>query len=214
MGQALAGTNKSLVVASGTLSVADGTDRVAVESDAAIAHPGLPRKSEAAAMALVPTGVRASVVRLPPTVHGDGDKAFIPLVIKAAREKGVSAYIGDGLNRWPSVHVNDAARVFVAAVTKGKAGAIYHAIGDEGVPIIKIAEVVGKHLGVPVVSKAAGDEAAAHFGFLARMLAIDNRTSGERTQRELGITLKENGLIADLELGHYFEAGRTTLPGL
>ncbi len=204
MGDALAGSQRPLVVTSGTGLVAPG--RVATEAD--VADPALlaswPRRSEETALALVDRGVRASAVRLPPSVHGQGDHGFVPRLIDIAREKGVSAYVGDGLNRWAAVHRLDAAHVFKLAIEKGSARARYHSVGDEGVPFREIAGVVGRHIGVPVVSKSP-EEAGDHFGFLARFASSDIPASSALTQRWLGWNTTHPGLLADLESGHYFE---------
>jgi nucleoside-diphosphate-sugar epimerase len=142
--------------------------------------------------------VRVSVVRLPPSVHGDGDHGFIPLLIGIVREKGVSAYIGDGLNRWPAVHRLDAAHLFRLALEKAPAGARFHGVADEGVPFRDIAEVVGRRLNIPVVTKSS-QEAANHFGWFAHFAAIDNPTSSQQTRERLGWQPTQPGLIPDLD---------------
>src|SRR5580704_8812214 len=148
LGEAFAGSDRPLIVTSGTLLV-QRQGSLATEEDAH--NPSFPRKSEAVGLALAAGGVRASVLRLPPSVHGNGDHGFVPRLISIAREKGVSAYIGDGLNRWPAVHRLDAARLYQLVLEKGTAGASYHGVADEGIPTREIAEVIGRHLNVPVV---------------------------------------------------------------
>ena len=202
LGGALAGTDRPLVVTSGSLLV-QRRGPLATEEDAPV--PDFPRKSEDAAASLASQGVRASTVRLPPTVHGDGDHGFVPRIIAIAQEKGASAYVGDGLNRWPAVHRLDAAHLYRLVLEKGSAGTRYHAAGEQGVPFKDIAEQIGRHLNLPVVSKSP-EEAATHFGWIARFVAIDGPASSAKTQEQLGWKPKQPGLIADLEQGRYFEA--------
>ena len=202
---ALAGSNRSLVVTSGTLLL-QRRGPVATEEDAPI--PSFPRKSEQAA-AMTSRGVRVSVLRLPPSVHGDGDHGFVPALIKLAREKGESGYVGDGLNRWPAVHRLDAAHLYRLVLEKGSAGASYHAIDDEGVPFQDIAGVIGRRLHVPVVSKSP-EQAAHHFGWLAHFVGVDCPASSKLTEEKLEWQPKQPGIIADLERGTYFEPEQTT----
>ena len=205
LGGALAGSSRPLVVTSAIGLLAPG--RIGTEDDAPDSHSGAAHRlaSEAAALALASRGVRATLVRLPPSVHGDGDHAFVPALIAVARAKGVSAYPGEGRNRWPAVHRLDAAHLFRLALEKGPAGARFHGVADEGVPTRDIAEVIGRRLGVPVVSKSL-DESAAHFGWLARFFALDVPASSARTRQQLGWSPRQAGLLPDLEQGRYFDA--------
>ena len=201
LGAALAGSNRPLVVTSGTLLI-QRQGPLATEQDAPI--PSFPRKSEQAASAMASRSVRVSLLRLPPSVHGDGDHGFVPALIKLAREKGESGYVGDGLNRWPAVHRLDAARLYRFVLEKGSAGASYHAIGDEGVPFRDIAGVIGRRLGVPVVSKSS-EQAAHHFAWLGHFVGMDSPASSKLTEERLEWRPERPGIIADLERGTYFE---------
>jgi nucleoside-diphosphate-sugar epimerase len=201
IGGALAGSGRPLVVAAGLPVPEPG--HVTTEDDAAPENPAYPRVSEPAAMALAVRGVRVSVVRLPPTVHGLGDHGFVPALIGIARAKGQAAYIADGSNRWPAVHRLDAGHLFRLALEAAPAGTRLNAIGDEGVPFREIAEVIGKHLDVPVVSLSR-EEAQGHFGLFALFASIDVPASSELTQKQFGWHPSQPGLIADLDEGHYF----------
>jgi nucleoside-diphosphate-sugar epimerase len=202
LGAALAGTDRALIVTSGTL-LAQRKGPLATEDDAN--DPNFPRKSEDAAIALASRGVRVAILRLPPSVHGEGDHGFVPALIGIARQKGVSAYIGDGLNRWPAVHRLDAARLYRLALEKAVAGATYHGVADEGVPVRDIAGVIARQLNTPLVGKSS-EEATDHFGWLATFLRIDGAASSAQTRERLGWRPTQPGLIADLDQAHYFAA--------
>src|SRR3984893_16506552 len=195
LGGTLAGSDRPLIITSGTL-LAQRQGSLATEEDAP--NPSFPRKSEEAALALAARGVCASVLRLPPSVHGNGDHGFVPRLISVAHEKGVSAFIGDGLNRWPAVHRLDAAHLYRLVLEKGSAGATYHGVADEGIPTREIAEVIGRHLNIPVVSKSL-EETTDHFGWIARFFGIDGPASSALTQEQLGWRPLQPGLIADLD---------------
>ena len=204
LGTALKGSDRPLLVTSGVALLATG--RAATEDDKHDAS--FPRESEAAAHALAALGVRASTVRLPPSTHGHGDHGFVPTLIKIARDKGVSAYIGDGSNRWAATHRFDAARVFRLALERGAAvrdfGGPFHAVAEEGIPFREIAAVIGRRLGVPVVSKAK-DEAAAHFGWFAMFAGMELAALSTRTRAQLGWEPKQPGLLVDMDHPSYFE---------
>jgi nucleoside-diphosphate-sugar epimerase len=206
LGVTLAGSDRPLIVTSGTL-LAQRQGSLATEEDAP--NPSFPRKSEEAVLALAARGVRASVLRLPPSVHGDGDHGFVPRLISVAQEKGVSAFIGDGLNRWPAVHRLDAAHLYRLALEKGSAAARYHGVADEGVPTREIAKVIGRHLNVPVVSKSR-EEAADHFGWIGLFFGIDGPASSAQTRERLGWRPAQPGLLPDLDHARYFEAEETS----
>jgi len=195
---AFKGSDKPLVIASGTMMVAQG--RPAKETDEALD----PRAGRAASETIVRTtpGLRGSVVRLPPTVHGAGDHGFVPRLVDFARAKGVSPYIGDGANHWPAVHRVDAARVFHLALEKAAPGSALHAVAEEGVPMRAIAEAIGKGLGVPVRS-VSPDEAPAHFDFLAMFVGVDNPTSSAITRQSLGWTPTGPDLLADMRENYF-----------
>ncbi len=198
MGEVLKGTNKSIVITGGILGLSK-TGGFVTEDDAA---PDFPRASEAAAMALAEEGVNASVIRLPPSVHDKGDKGFIPMIINMARKNGVSAYVGDGSNRWPAVHRLDAAHLFCLALEKAAKGARYNAIGDEGIPVREIAEVIGKQLNLPVKSVSA-DKAADHFEWMSRFIAFDSPATAHKTSEQLGWRPTHIGLIEDMQQNYF-----------
>jgi nucleoside-diphosphate-sugar epimerase len=199
---ALEGSGKPLVVTSGTALLTPG--RIGTEADAPMSGNAAPRAvSEVAAMAAAGRGVRASVVRLPPSVHGTGDHAFVPALIGIARRTGVSAFVGDGSNRWPAVHRLDAARLFRLALENAPPGARLHGVAEEGIPLRAIAEVIGAGLGVPVRSLGE-NEARTHFDWLGAFAAIDNATSSARTREALGWSPTGPGLLTDMREGGYF----------
>lgn len=193
MAAALEGSDRPLIVTSGVALLTPG--RLATE---AAPHSSMsPRASEKTAEEAAARGVRAMSVRLPPITHADGTGGFAGRLIEIAQEKGVSAYIGEGLNRWPAGHRDDAARIYRLALEKGGAGDRYHAVDEEGVPLREIAAAIGKKLGVPTVSKTA-EEAPEHFGFLAMFAGVDMPASSQWTRQTLGWAPTHTGLLADL----------------
>jgi nucleoside-diphosphate-sugar epimerase len=198
MAGALEGTGKPLVAASGTLMVSPG--RTAMETDPAA--EGSPRFSEVM-LSFAERGVRASVVRLSPTVHGRGDKGFIPQLIDIARRTGFAAFIGDGANRWPAVHRLDAARLFRLALEKAAPGARLHGVGEEGIAMRDIAQTIGEGLGVPVRGLSA-EEAPAHFDWMAMFVGFDSPASNAITRESLGWRPEQPRLLADMRDGGYF----------
>jgi nucleoside-diphosphate-sugar epimerase len=202
LGSALAGSDRPLVITSGT-GVARTPGRPSTEEDAP--NSPIPRvASEEAAASVAARGVRVSLMRLP-QVHDTVKQGLITYLIAVAREKGVSAYIGDGLNRWPAVHRLDCARLYKLALEKGSAGARYNAVAEEGVPLREIAEAIGRGLKVPVVVKSP-EEAGEHFGWLAAFVGFDIPASSALTQQRLGWQPTGPGLISDLHHMQYFEA--------
>jgi len=202
IGAALEGTGKPFVHTSGTAMLAATTaGRVAVEGD----DSGGPRgASEQAGLALAARGIRASVVRLAPTVHSALDRSgFVPSLVALARKHGRSVYVGDGANRWPAVHTLDAARLYRLGLESAPAGARLHAAADEGVPFRAIAEAIGRGVGVPAQSVSV-EEAGAALGFLAGFAQVDNPTSSARTRELVGWQPTHPDLLADLAATHYF----------
>jgi nucleoside-diphosphate-sugar epimerase len=202
IGAALEGTRRPLIVTSGTALVASG--QVAVEDDTPATSPFPRIASEHAAAAAAARGVHVSVVRLPPSVHGAGDHGFVPILIGLAREKGVSAYTGEGRNVWPAVHRFDAARVYRLAMEKAEARAWYHAAAEPGIPFRDIATAIGRGLNVPAASLTP-EEAHEHFGWFAHFAAVDNPTSTERTRERLGWRPEWPDLMSDIESAGYFQ---------
>lgn len=200
IGKALTGSGRPLVITSGMSGNMRG--QLTTEEDAV--SPNAPRFSEQAALPLADNEVRVSVIRLPPTVHGEEDKhGFIPTLIAIARAKGVSAYPGDGSNRWPAVHHLDAARLFRLALEKAPAGACLHGVGDQGVTSREIAEAIGRQLNLPVVSVPT-EQVGEHFGWLGTFFSLDIPASSALTQERFGWQPNQPGLLADLAQDHYF----------
>jgi nucleoside-diphosphate-sugar epimerase len=199
LGSTLVGSDRTLIVTSG---VGHSPGRLRTEDDApAPVSAAMPRASEQAAASVAAQGVRVSVVRLP-QVHDTVKQGLVSYLIALAREKGVSAYVGDGLNRWPAVHQLAAAQLYRLALEKGAAGARYHAVDEEGVPAREIAEAIGRGLKVPVVSKSA-EEASTRFGFLGFFIGLDMPASSALTQERLGWRPTGPGLISDLNQMQY-----------
>jgi nucleoside-diphosphate-sugar epimerase len=202
LASALEGTGRPLVITTGTALVAPG--RIATERDRPETsfHPRI--RSEVIALSYGDRGVRVSIVRPAPSVHGKGDKGFVPILINIARDKGVSGYIGDGSNRWPAVHRLDAAQLYVLGLEFAPAGSVLHAIGEEGIPTREIAEVIGRKLDLPVAS-IDPEAAAEHFGWMGAFFGLDAPASSALTQELAGWRPTHVGLLEDLEQGHYFE---------
>ena len=200
LASALAGTNKALVATSGTTVTAK--DELSTENDGAVG--AIPRSASEAFLNYADRGVRTSVVRLPPTVHGAGDTAFVPTLIALALKRGMSAYVGDGANRWPAVHRHDAARLFCDAVEQARPGARYHAVAESGIAFRTIAEAIGEGLGVPARS-VPSDRAEEHFGWLAMFAAMDMPASSEWTRNTTGWTPCEEKLIENMHSAGYFD---------
>jgi nucleoside-diphosphate-sugar epimerase len=213
-GEALAGTDKPFVIASGILAVLglppgvlaterDGLAPQAQDRKVPISGANARMANAHLTLSFAGRGIRSSIVRLPPATHGNGDNGFIPTAIGFARDKGAAAYVGDGTNRWPSVHRDDAAHLFRLALESAPAGSALHAVGDEGVPIREIAEIFAKHLDIPAVS-VTPEHAGEYVGFLGGFWGFDGPASAHITRNLLGWEPIRPGLIADLEDGHYF----------
>ncbi|HUC04162.1 MAG TPA: SDR family oxidoreductase [Acidimicrobiales bacterium] len=209
MGTALAGSDRPLVLASGTAGLQVGV--TATENDGLVPGAlirgtplGFRQATALYVLSLRGIGVRSSVLRLPPTVHGDGDAGFIATFVAVARERGVSAYVGDGANRWPAVHVSDAAHLARLAAESAPAGSVLHAVADEGVAFRDIAGVIARHAGVADKS-ITPEEALGHFGPLGVFAALDMAASSAVTRELMGWDPTGPSLLEDLELGHYFD---------
>jgi len=197
----LAGSDRPLIVTSGTALVSPGS--LATEDMPSPFNPAWPRASERPAEAATAAGVNASIIRLPPSVHGKGDHhGFIPILVNTAREKGFSAYIGEGRNRWNAGHRLDAALLYRLALEQATPGARFHANTEEGITLKSIAEAIGQQLNLPVRSISA-EEGAAHFGWFAHMVAIDCPVSNRWTQEQLNWHPSHPFLLADIENGVY-----------
>jgi nucleoside-diphosphate-sugar epimerase len=210
MGAALAGSDRPLVLASGMIGLQSG--RVATEDDGLVAtaevraNPAGRRSATALlTLSLRGVGVRSSVLRFPPTVHGDGDHGFVATLVGVARQRGVAGYVGDGTNRWPAVHRSDAARLTRLAVEAAPAGSVLHAVGDEGVAFRQIAEAMGRHLGLPAASVSPAD-AVEHFGHLGHFVSLDSPATATITRELLDWKPTGPSLLEDLDQGHYYRA--------
>jgi nucleoside-diphosphate-sugar epimerase len=208
MGAALADSDRPFVLASGVLGLSVG--RVATEVDGLMPSPEVRaspagRRSATAllTLSLRGIGVRSSVLRLPPTVHGDGDHGFVATLVAIARQRGAAGYVGDGTNRWTAVHRSDAARLARLAVESAPAGSVLHAVADEGVRFHEIAEVLGRHLGLPTVSVAPAD-AVEHFAHLGHFVGLDSPASAAMTRELLAWEPTGPSLIEDLEEDYYY----------
>lgn len=207
IGGALEGSDRPFIVTSGVALLAP--NRLATENEPPRSpSASFPRSPEVTAAALSARGLRVAAIRLPPTVHGLGDRGFVPRLIEFAREKEVSAYVGEGNNRWPAVHRLDAARVYRLALERGAEGGPFHAIAEEGVPFKEIAEIIGRRLNIPVAA-ISSEEAAEHFGWFARFVSVDCPGSSERTRSYLGWQPEQPGLIADIDQPGYFAQRRS-----
>ncbi len=202
-GEALAGTDRPLAIASGLAGLKPGA--VATERDRPEPFPGAGGRvhNERVGLALADRGVRSMSVRFAPMVHGEGDSGFIAMIVAADRAAGSAGYLGDGVNRWPAVHRSDAARLVRLGIENAPAGSVLHAVAEEGVALRDVAEAIGRGLHLPVASVPA-EEAEARFGFLAGFLGMDIPASAALTREALSWVPTGPGLVADLDLGHYF----------
>ena len=203
IGSVLQGSKRPFVITSGVGLLPSG--QLATEDLRPLVPAVNPRvATEEASRALVELGVNVSIVRLPPTTHGQGDHGFVPMLIQIARDKGISVYTEQGLNTWPAAHRVDAARVFRLAFEKGALGANYHAVAEQGIPFKEIAEAIGRGLSLPVVSKSV-EESASHFGGFAHFAAMNVKASSAKTQETLGWKPNQAGLIEDMAKAGYFK---------
>ena len=204
LGAALEGSDRPLVVTTGTGVLHPG--RPVIEDDRHDpATPGHPRRdNESVALGLADRGVRVSIIRPAPSVHGKGDHGFVARLVEIARERGASGYVSDGANRWAAVHRLDAARLYRLALEQAPAGSVFHAVGDEGIATRDIADAIARHLSLPLVS-VDPDDAAEHFGWLGAFFSWDAPASNALTRERLGWEPTHQGLLADLEEGFYFE---------
>jgi nucleoside-diphosphate-sugar epimerase len=208
MGAALADSDRPFVLASGMLGLTVGA--VATEDDGLVpgvqvrANPaGLRSATALLTLSLRGIGVRSSVLRFPPTVHGDGDHGFVATLVGIAHQRGFAGYVGDGSNRWPAVHRSDGARLARLAVEAAPAGSVLHAVGDEGVPFSEIAEAMGRHLAIPTASVAPGD-AGEHFAPLGHFVALDSPATAVLTRKLLAWEPTGPSLLEDLDQDHYY----------
>lgn len=205
LGETLAGSDRPLVLASGIGVMPPGT-LVAEDTAVDVGAEESPRRAtERFVLDLAAAGVRSSAVRLPPTVHGDGDHGFIAIYVADARARGQAAYVADGTNRWSAAHRSDAARAFCLALEQATPGTVVHAVAEEGVPFGRIAEVTGRHLGVPTAS-ISPEEAQERLGFVGTFMGLDVIATSERTRARFGWQPTGPTLLEDLEAGHYFAA--------
>ena len=209
IGAALADSDRPFVLASGVLGLTAG--RVSTEADGLVpsaevrANPAGRRSATALlVLSLRGIGVRSSVLRLPPTVHGDGDHGFVATLVGIARQRGVAGYVDDGTNRWPAVHRSDAARLARLAVEAAPAGSVLHAVGDEGVPFREVAEAIGRHLGLPTASLPPAD-AVEHFAHLGHFVALDSPATAAITRELLDWEPTGPSLLDDLAQDHYYD---------
>jgi len=202
LGEAIKGTDKPLLVTSGTALLPEG--KLGTENDKRDPNTPNPRETEQAADALAALGIRVAVVRLPPSVHGEGDHGFVPILINLARQKGVSVYENEGANLWPAVHRLDAAKVYRLTLERNaEPGTRFHAVAEEGIAFKDIATIIGNRLNLPVESKST-EEATAHFDWFSHFAAFDNPTSSKQTQEQLGWSFNQPGLIEDIDNAYYF----------